>query len=50
MAARLDLLVLLFEEWPGRSFSPFFKRRKTGDVVCVTGRMAGLSLFALRIR
>jgi glycerol-3-phosphate acyltransferase PlsY len=43
----LDLLVLLLVGWPGRSFSPFFKRRKTKDVACAIGRMAGLSLFKL---
>jgi hypothetical protein len=46
----LDLLVLLLVVWLGRSFSPFFKRRKTGDAVCATGRMAGLSLFELLAR
>jgi hypothetical protein len=44
----LDLLVLLLVVWLERSFSPFFKLRKTKDLACAIGRMAGLSLFKLR--
>jgi hypothetical protein len=45
---RWDLLVLLLVGWPERSFSLFFKLRKTKDVACAIGRMAGLAHFKLR--
>ena len=44
----LEELVLLLVGWPERSFSLFFKLRKTKDVACAIGRMAGLAHFKLR--
>jgi hypothetical protein len=45
---RWDLLGLLLVGWPERSFSLFSKLRKTKDVACAIGRMAGLVHFKLR--